>query len=479
MRALGVVLVLAACGPGLTHHQAEDAHDGAIDAPVLDAPDGAIDAHVDAAIDAHVDAAIDARPDAAIDAHVDAAIDAHVDAAIDAAVHDAAVDAAVRDAAIDAHVDAAIDAPVDEHHDAAIDAPPDAPPDAPTGACALASLDLTAATLSGCDEAGTTDGVRTLAHFGNPVNVLVTAGGTTFVADFDTNRLRVVDPTGTVTTLVANTAMHRPFGLALSLDGTALYVETDDDDFGNHSTITGTIWHVDIATGELEMIADELGRPRGLAMLPDGRIALSDEQHDIISLLDPLSGDIEGIAGAIDQPGHVNAGGASARFTTPYGIVVLPDGDLAVADEGNHMIRRVSLDGLVSDYAGTGVAGNDDGDVAIATFDQPRGLAIGPDGALYVSDVGSRLIRRIFNGHVTTIAGSTAGYLDSDDPLAAQFYGLEGLAVSPDGKRLVLADGNQGDGSQHDHVRVVDLTQIPVFRDVVRSLTAGLARSLR
>ena len=461
-----VLAAAASCGPGLAHHQAEDAHE---DAPTDSPIDSAIDAPTDAAIDAAIDAHPDARPDAAIDAHVDAAIDARPDAAIDAhadAAIDAPADATTRvDAApIDAgstRVDAAIDAGA-SRVDAAVhlDAGIDAPPDAPQGVCVLASIDLVAATLSGCDDPGTLDGARTLARFANPVNVLVAPDGTTYVADFDSNRIRAIDATGTVTTIIANTPMHRPFGLALAADGKTLYVESDDDDFGQHSTTTGTVWAVTLATGDIDVIADELGRPRGLALLPDGRLAMTDELHQIVSILDPLSGDIEGVAGEIDQFGHIDAGGASARFNTPYGIVLLPDGDLAVADEGNHMIRRVSLDGLVSDYAGTGAVGSGDGDASAATFDSPRGLAIGPDGALYVSDTGNRLIRRIANGKVTTIAGSTAGYLDSADPRTAQFYGLEGLDVSGDGTRLVIADGNQGDGTLHDHVRVVDLTAI-------------------
>jgi hypothetical protein len=155
------------------------------------------------------------------------------------------------------------------------------------------------------------------------------------------------------------------------------------------------------------------------------------------------------------MPGYVNDTGAVARFNLPYDIVVLANGDLAVTDTGNHRIRQVTLAGVVTDFAGSGTVGNDDGAVATATFDAPQGLAIS-GSTLYVSDVHRFVIRKIEAGQVTTIAGDgTQGWLDADDPKTAKFYGIEGLDV--DATRLVIADGNGGNDMPFNHVRVVHL----------------------
>ena len=239
-----------------------------------------------------------------------------------------------------------------------------------------------------------------------------------------------------------------------------LYVETDDDDLGVHSSTTGTIWRVVTATGVASVVARDLGRPRGLAVLGDGRIAMADQVHHVLSTLDPIGGGVTILAGAADSPGHVNANGSFARFSQPYDIVLLPDGDLAVADLDNHQIRRVTLAGDVTDLAGSGTSGDDDGTVETATFQSPKGLAVTSDGAIFVSDVDNHDIRQIDGGQVTRIAGSgVAGWLDDDDALAARLYGLEG--IDSDGTTIVVADGNGGDGNPYNHIRVVHLPPHP------------------
>jgi DNA-binding beta-propeller fold protein YncE len=338
-------------------------------------------------------------------------------------------------------------------------AQPDAPPDALPGPCTLPPLSLTVATVSGCADAGISDGPRETARFSNPVNVVLASDGTVYVADFDTNRVRKVDPSGNTTTLVLGTTFHRPFGLALASDD-VLYVETDDDDLGMHTSTTGTIWRVMTATGVATVVARDLGRPRGLAVLGDGRIAMADQLHHVVSTLDPIGGGVTILAGATDSPGHVNANGSFARLSQPYDVVLLPDGDLAVADLGNHQIRRVTLAGDATDLAGSGTSGDDDGTVAAATFQSPKGLAVTPAGAIYVSDVDNHDLRVIDAGQVTRIAGTgVAGWLDHDDMLASQFYGLEG--IDTDGTMIVVADGNGGDGNSYNHIRVIHLPATP------------------
>jgi hypothetical protein len=123
----------------------------------------------------------------------------------------------------------------------------------------------------------------------------------------------------------------------------------------------------------------------------------------------------------------------------------------------NHRLRRVFLDGTVVDFAGSGAEGALNGPVAVATFDAPQALAILPTGVVFVTDIDRKLVRRIANGSVSTVAGDgTPGWIDATVPRNARFYGLEGMDV--DASRLVVADGNIGDGSAYNHVRVLQLS---------------------
>lgn len=335
------------------------------------------------------------------------------------------------------------------------DPPGDGPPD-PDGPCALPPLTLEVATLGGCGSAGVDDGPRGRARFDNPSNVAIGPGGVAYVVDAGSSRLRIVDPSGETITLVQRADLQRPFGIAVAPGG-AIYLQTDANDAGAHSDTTGTIWRVDPVTGDARVIVRDVGRPRGLAVLADGRVALADPLHHTISILDPEAGTVTPLAGAPDQPGHQNGAGAEARLAQPTDLVQLPDGDLAISDLGNHRLRRVSLAGVVGDLAGAGAAGSLDGPAAVATFDAPYALAVLADGTLYVTDVRRHLIRRVAAGAVTTVAGDGGrGWLDSDVPRHAKFSGLEGLDA--DAARLVVADGDRGDGAPYHRVRVLDLT---------------------
>ena len=311
-------------------------------------------------------------------------------------------------------------------------------------------------TLAGWSDAGYLDGSRDVNLMSDPVNVVLGANGVLYVADFNNGKLRAVDARGNTTTAVSDSMFSRPFGMAFGTNGT-LYVSTDNDPNGNHTLMTGTIWAVDVTLGTATPIAVGIGRPRGLAALADGRIAAADDLHQVIETIDPASGVVTPLAGTWDLGGFAEGVGAGALFSTPYGLVQRADGKLVVCDFDNSQLRLVGLDGTVSTYAGT-IGGFADGTLASARFDQPQGIAMAANGDLFVTDLGNNRVRRISAGMVTTIAGDgTQGYLDADDPLAAELYGLEGLAVSPDGSMVYVADGTRGDNVPFNRVRQIEL----------------------
>ncbi len=328
--------------------------------------------------------------------------------------------------------------------------------------CTLSALDMEAATLSGCSDAGTQDGARGVARFSNPVNVAMGASGVAYVVDFDSSKLRKVDPEGNVTTIYDAKTFNRPFGIIMARDG-YLYVECDDDAAGVHGDTSGTIWKINPAdphgaNGAVQ-VASLLTRPRGLAELSDGTLAVTDYLAMTIQIVDPRTNTNSVLAGSYGVEGHNDGHGTAATFGQPWDLVQdQGTGNLLVTEFDNNVIRSVTLNGDVSVYAGTvGQAGHKDGTLAEALFNQPKGMTIDPtNGEIYITEAGNHDVRKIAGGMVTTVAGSTmAGYADASDPIGAQYYGVEGLDIH--GKTLVIADGNDGDGTAFNHVRVLTL----------------------
>jgi sugar lactone lactonase YvrE len=124
----------------------------------------------------------------------------------------------------------------------------------------------------------------------------------------------------------------------------------------------------------------------------------------------------------------------------PGGLAVDAAGNLYVADGHAHCIRKVTPDGKRSVFAGTEGQPGEPGAASEAAdkahFSQPRGLAMGADGTLYVADAGNQALRAVKDGKVTTLAALQCGATDPE-----RLSDLGGLALSPDGKWLFVANG--------------------------------------
>lgn len=313
-------------------------------------------------------------------------------------------------------------------------------------------------TLTGSSKDGYVDGARGTARLHNPTNVAYGPDGVLYVTDFDNGKLRAVDvTTGYTSTVINQPNFRHPFGLLFATDGT-LYVSTDDDGQGKHSANSGAVWRIDVGAKKAVLVKDKLGRPRGLANLSDGRIAIADYQFHVIEILDPRTGTVSLLAGTWGQKGMIDGKGPAARFSTPYALAQRADGKLIVTDFENHSIRLVAMDGTVETLAGKAAPGFADGSMNDAKFNKPQGLVQDSAGDVFVTDLGNHRIRKISNDTVTTIAGNgEAGWEDSDDPLAAKLYGLEGLSVDPDGTTVYFANGTVGENVPYNYVRMVQL----------------------
>ena len=111
----------------------------------------------------------------------------------------------------------------------------------------------------------------------------------------------------------------------------------------------------------------------------------------------------------------------AAKLSDPFSVAVGPDGSVYVTDTGNSRIRRVGPDGIITTVAGNGRSGfsGDGGPAVAAQLAGPNGVAVGPDGSLYFSDMFNHRIRRVMpDGIITTVAGNGTVGFSGDGGLA-------------------------------------------------------------
>lgn len=256
---------------------------------------------------------------------------------------------------------------------------------------------------------GTLDGTGTAAWFNTPCGVAVDLSGNIYVADKVDNVIRKSTSAGVVTTFA----------------GTVAQIGFAD------------------ATGN----AARFNAPHGLAVDSSGNVYVADKSNHRIRKITP-AGVVTTLAGS--SQGSVDGTGTAAKFNNPENIAVGIDGNVYVSDTYNHAIRKiVAATGVVTTVAGNAnVVGYADGNDISALFFQPRGLASDTNGNLYVADSGNHAIRKITpQGVVTTLAGNnpTLGRLSGSSDgtgYSAKFYLPYALTVDRNNSIFVGDTGN-------------------------------------
>uniref|UniRef100_UPI004048D64A T9SS type A sorting domain-containing protein n=1 Tax=Flavobacterium sp. TaxID=239 RepID=UPI004048D64A len=155
------------------------------------------------------------------------------------------------------------------------------------------------------------------------------------------------------------------------------------------------------------------------------------------------AGDVSTVAGNHENQSFVNGNGANAYFNNPIDLDFDTNGNLYIADYDNQVIRKMTPNGDVSTFSGTGQSGNTDGTSSVAQFNGPNYIEVDNSGNVFVTDRISSSIRKIdANGTVVTIAGNGNGFQDGDGS-SAQFSSPTGIAIDSNGNIFVSDWYNQ------------------------------------
>ncbi|WP_426580715.1 gliding motility-associated C-terminal domain-containing protein [Mucilaginibacter sp. R-33] len=234
----------------------------------------------------------------------------------------------------------------------------------------------------------------------NPRGIVKDKSGNLFVANYSNHNILKIMPSGSITVFAG-----------INQSGTA-------DGPGNVANIIN---------------------PNGIAIDRDDNLYVSDG-NNAIRKISP-SGYVYTLAG---QPaaGTLDGIGPAAQFNRPAGLTVDKNGNVYVADQGGFVIRKITPNGRVTTIAGSGVFGTNDGNGTAASFQSPVGITIDASGNLYVTDSGTGTIRRILpNGDVKTIAGGGPVGAESGVGADVHFSSPSGIAIGPDGNLYVAEYG--------------------------------------
>ena len=280
-----------------------------------------------------------------------------------------------------------------------------------------------------------------------PVDVSFTSNGDPYVLDWNNHRVRRVTEQGTFETVIGtdfvgdgdplegdlvppgvpgtHISLNHPTQLLEEPDGSLLLVAWHNHKLRRFDPATGLVYVVCGRGAGFEgdgAALDEttrLNQPSGGVMASDGSLFLLDQRNQRVRRVDP-SGVIETVVGT-GESGFDGDGGPplEAMLNLPKGSNPPPAGTLTldaqgrlyIADTLNHRIRRVDFaNDLIETVAGDGQArfGGDGGPATQASINNPRDLAIGPDGRLYVADEGNHRVRAVDleTGVITTVMGT-------------------------------------------------------------------------
>jgi DNA-binding beta-propeller fold protein YncE len=181
--------------------------------------------------------------------------------------------------------------------------------------------------------------------------------------------------------------------------------------------------------------------PMGIAIDSNDTIFVTDTSNNCIRAISK-EGIVTTIAGSTEgRYGCIDGEGLEARFYMPYGIAVMKDQTIIIADLLNNKIRSIDKDYVVRTIAGS-YQGHVDGNKTKSQFNCPYGVAIMEDQTIIITDKNNHCIRSIDKDYnVNTIAGSTPDYQDGLGYIS-KFNFPSNIAITPDNSIIIETNNN-------------------------------------
>ena len=298
--------------------------------------------------------------------------------------------------------------------------------------------------LAGSRTATFADGVGTNASFNTPSGIVADIYGNVYVADTNNHRIRRVTSDGTVTTLAGSTAGYAdgtgtnaqfnfPYHLSIDALGTLYVADQTNNRIRTVQTSTGVVSTL-AGDGTAGFTPSRFNTPQGITIDRFRNAYVADTNNHSIRKIPnvytlPENNAVVTTVAGDGTNGFIDANGIGARFSNPFGVAVDSVGTMYVTDTGNHLIRKITPQGLITTFAGNRTAASTDGTGTNASINTPQGIAIDSEGNLYVGEREGYRIRKITpGGVVTTFAGTTFGYLDGTG-VDARFNDPNGIAL--------------------------------------------------
>ena len=273
-------------------------------------------------------------------------------------------------------------------------------------------------TLAGTGTTGSSGdgGAATSAQLNSPYGVSADISGNVYIAVQGNNKIRMVTSTGIITTIAGtgtygssgdggaatSAQLNSPYGVSVDISGNVYIADTNNNKIrmvtstGIITTIAGMGTHGSSGDGGAATSA-LLNGPTGVSVDISGIVYIVDTNNNKIRMVTSTH-IISTFAGTFTPGSSGDFGAAtSAQLDNPFGVSVDISGNVYIVDKGNNKIRMVTSTGLITTFAGTGIAGStgDGGAATSAQLSAPRGVSVDISGNVYIADYSNVKIRMV------------------------------------------------------------------------------------
>lgn len=253
-----------------------------------------------------------------------------------------------------------------------------------------------------------------------PAGLFVDLQGNLFIADQLNNRIRKVEASGVITTIAGNgtaafcgdggpaitACLNNPFGIFFDPHGDLFIADHNNhrirkvDSFGLITTVVGNGTGTFAGDGGSAINACVFN-PRGVFVDQKGNLFVVDTFNDRIRTVNATTRIITTFAGGSFGLAGDQGPAKDAKLSNPRGIFMDFQGNMYIADERNHRIRKVDIFGVITTFAGNGTTdnslgfGGDGGLATVASLNRPSACLVDSQGDILIADTANQRIRKV------------------------------------------------------------------------------------